>query len=329
MRAMRNRIVLVPLALFISAACSSGSPAPRPPKVFHIGLFHVGLDHVPRSLQGLEDALAEMGYIEGQNIEFDWRNQKDEAQADQTAKDFVAENKDLIVAFENQTIGAAKAATTTIPIVFLHATDPVTQGFVDSLAAPGGNLTGMIGLPILAEKQLEMFKNVLPSLRRVLILTDPTDAGAGPFLDEARDAAAALDLTLVIRPVTDEAEINGVFDELNPGEVDGVMIASQVVTTKFSELLIGLSTSHGLPLMVADRSRVEKGGLLAYGPDFRAVGQAAAVYVDRILKGADPADLPVERMTQLELVINQAVADELGLELSARWLDDAALVVTG
>jgi putative ABC transport system substrate-binding protein len=155
----------------------------------------------------------------------------------------------------------------------------------------------------------------------------PSDPAAGAFVEEARAAAAALDLVLVVRSVADEAEINRVFDELEPGDVDGVMTASQVVQTKFSELLIDLSRSHGLPFMVADRSRVEKGGLLSYGPDFRAVGRAAAVYVDRILKGTKPADLPVEKMTQRELVINQAVAVELGLDLSPKWLDAAALVI--
>jgi putative ABC transport system substrate-binding protein len=325
---VRIRIAVLALVLVVSTACSSRSPAPAGPKVFHLGLFHVGMDHVPRSLQGLEDALAELGYIEGHNIEYDWRNQKDSEQAGATALEFVREKKDLIVAFENQTIEAAKAATATIPVVFLHATDPVTQGFVDSLAAPGGNLTGMVGFPVLAEKQLEMFKNVLPSLQRVLILTDPSDPGAAAFVDEARAAAAALDLVLVERGVTDEVEIDRVFDALDPGEVDGVLTASQVVQTKFSELLIDLSRSHRLPFMVADRSRVEKGGLLSYGPDFRAVGRAAAVYVERIIEGTKPADLPVERMTQLELVINQAVADELGIDLSAQWLDAAALVIT-
>jgi putative tryptophan/tyrosine transport system substrate-binding protein len=328
MRAVRLRIVLLALALVVATACSSGSAAPAGARVFHVGLFHVGLDHVPRSLQGLEDALAEMGYIDGQNIEYDWRNQKDSAQAGETALEFVREKKDLIVAFENQTIQAAKTATTTVPVVFLHATDPVSQGFVASLASPGGNLTGMVGFPVLAEKQLEMFKNVLPSLQRVLILTDPSDPAAAAFVEEARAAAAALDLVLVERSVADEAEINRVFDELEPGDVDGVMTASQVVQTKFSDLLIDLSRSHGLPFMVADRSRVEKGGLLSYGPDFRAVGRAAAVYVDRILKGTKPADLPVEKMTQLELVINQAIADDLGLDLSPQWLDAAALVIT-
>jgi putative ABC transport system substrate-binding protein len=325
---MRLRTATLALVLLAAACGSSGGTAPNARKVFHVGLFHVGLDHVPPSLQTLKDALKVMGYVEGQNIEFDWRNQKDEAQANETAKEFVREKKDLIVAFEDQTVRAAQAATKTIPIVFLHATDPVGQGFVVSLAHPGGNLTGLIGFPVLAAKQLEMFNNVLPSLQRVLILTDPADIAAPKFVEAIRAAAAALGLALVERPVTDEADINRVFQELNPGEVDGIMTASQVVQTKFSSILIGLAHANGLPFMVADRSRVQEGGLLSYGPDFRAVGRAAAAYVDKILKGMNAADLPVEGMTQLELVINQKVAKDLGLTLSPQWLDAADEVIS-
>jgi putative tryptophan/tyrosine transport system substrate-binding protein len=325
---MRCKAATLALLLLAVGCGSSSTPPSSAPKVFHIGLFHVGLDHVPRSLQALEDALAELGYVDGKNIQYDWRNQKDEAEAGATAKDFVREKKDLIVAFEDQTVRAAHAATTTVPIVFLHATDPVVQGLVASRAHPGGNLTGLIGFPVLAGKQLERFKDVLPSLQRVLILTDPTDVSASKFVDATRSAAAQLHLTLVERQVTDEADINRVFDALKPGEVDGILIASQVVQTKFSALVLVLAQAHRIPFMVADRSRVEEGGLLSYGPDFRAVGRAAAVYVDKILRGANPADLPVEEMTELELVINVKVADDLGLTLSPTWIDAADEVVS-
>jgi putative ABC transport system substrate-binding protein len=283
---------------------------------------------VPPSLQALEDALAEMGYVQGKNIEYDWRNQKDEAQADQTAKEFVREKKDLIVAFENQTVRAAKAATTTTPVVMLHVTDPIGEGLVADLTHPGGNLTGLIGFRVLTAKQLEMFKNVLPSLRRVLTLTDPEDPAGKTLLDQTRIAAASLKLTLVEREATNEADLNRVFDELEPGEVDGVFVASQVLPTRHSSFMIDLSVKHRLPMFVHLRQWVVAGGLLRYGPDYPTVGRAAAVYVDKILKGADPGDLPIEEMTQLELIINQKLANELGLKLSPEWLDAADEVIS-
>jgi ABC-type uncharacterized transport system substrate-binding protein len=324
---MRIRTPILAVVLLASACGGSSAQAPKAPRVFRIGLFHVGIDHVPPSLQPLEDALEAMGYTDGKNLECDWRNVPDEEAANQAAQEFVREKVDLIVAFEGQTIRAAHAATTSIPIVFLHALKPVEEGLVDSLSHPGGNMTGLIGFRQLAGKQLEVFKDIVPGLQRVLAVTNPQDPRGQDLLDDTRAAAASLDLTLVERPASSEAEITQVFEGIEPGEVDGVVIASQDLQTKFSLLMIRLSLEHRLPISVGFKERVEKGGLFSYGPDFPAVGVAAAAYVDKILKGANPADLPVEEMTQLELVINQKVADELGLKIPAGLLDAADEVV--
>jgi putative ABC transport system substrate-binding protein len=339
------------LALLLLAAACSGSPGtqtPKTPTVFHVGLFHVGVDHVPPSLPPLVDALADLGYltanqsetfkkclaslprsltVQGKNVRLDWRNLPDEAAADEAAKEFVRDKVDLIVAFESQSIRAAHAATSTVPIVFLHALDPVGEGLVQSLSHPGGNMTGLVGFRQLAGKQLEVFKDILPSLHRVLAVTSPEDPAGQALLDDIRKTAEAHDITLVERPAATEAEITRVFDALHPGEVDGVVIASQDLQTKFSLLMIRLALEHRLPISVGFKSRVEKGGLFSYGPDFPAVGRKAAVYVDKILRGAKPGDLPVEEMTELELVINQKVAQRLGLTLSRQWLDAADEVI--
>jgi putative ABC transport system substrate-binding protein len=314
--------------VILASGCGGSSPqAPGASRIFHVGLFHVGIDHIPPSLRPLEDALKAMGYTEGKNIHCDWRNLPDEAAANQTAQEFVREKVDLIVAFEGQTIRAAHAATSSIPIVFLHALQPVEEGVVQSLSHPGGNMTGLIGFRQLAGKQLQVFKDIMPDLHRVLSVTDPQDPRGQALVDDTRAAAANLGLTLVERPASSEAEITQVFDALEPGEVDGVVIASQDLQTKFSLLMIKLSLAHRLPISVGFKDRVEKGGLFSYGPDFPAVGVAAAAYVDKILKGANPADMPVEEMTQLELVINQKVADQLGLHLSPELLDAADEVI--
>jgi putative ABC transport system substrate-binding protein len=335
--------------LLLAAACtgSSGDQASRATNV-SIGLFHVGLDHVPPSMPALVNALKDLGYLtadqaetfvnclkslpkaltlQGKNVRLDWRNLADEAAANEVARKFVGDKVDLIVAFEGQTIRAAHAATTTVPVVFLHATDPVGEGLIQSLSHPGGNMTGLIGFRTLAGKQLEVFKSILPSLHRVLVITNPEDPAGQDLLDDIRKTAEAYDITLVERAASTEAEIRRVFGAIRPGEVDGVVIASQDLQTKFSLLMIGLALEHRLPLSATYRARVEAGGLFSYGPVFPAVGQKAAVYVDKILKGAKPEDLPVEAMTELELVINEKVARELGLKLSRQWLDQADEVI--
>jgi len=346
----RIRIWAFGLALLLlAAACggSSGGQTPNP-KVFNVGLFHVGVDHVPASMPALVDALVDLGYltadqaetfkkclqslpqaltVEGKNLHLDWRNLVDEAAANEAAKEFVRDKVDLIVAFESQTIRAAQAATTTIPVVFLHALDPVSEGLVQSLSHPGGNMTGLIGFRQLAGKQLEVFDSIMPSLRRVLAVTDPEDPRGQDLVDDIRKTAEAHDLTLVERAASTEEEITSVFGAIKPGEVDGVVIASQDLQTKFSLLMIRLALEHRLPISVGFKARVEKGGLFSYGPDFPAVGEKAAVYVDKILKGAKPADLPVEEMTELELVINEKVASDLGLTLSRERLDAADEVI--
>lgn len=346
---MRFKSGLIVL-LLLAAACS-GSPGdadPAPSKVFHIGLLHVGLDHVPSSLPALAEALQTQGYLSadelatfedglqsipkelrlnGKHVQLDWRNLLDQAAADETAKEFAKANVDLIVAFESQTIRAAHAATSTIPIVFAHALDPVGEGLVESLSHPGGNLTGLIGFRNLAGKQLEMFKNVLPSLDRVLVVTSPQDPTAEALVDDTMAAATALGLTLVERHVSTEGGIKRAFEQLKPGEVDGVVIASQDLQTGFSLLMIDLALEHHLPISVGFKERVEAGGLFSYSPDFPAVGRSAAVYVDKILKGTDPGDLPVEEMTQLQLIVNRKVADRLKLRLSSEWLDNANEVI--
>ena len=343
---MRIRTTILVLVL-LAAACEKGSEAGSP-KHFTVGLFHVGVGHVPGSVPALVDALESLGYLttaqsekfdadlkslprslneRGKRVTLEWRNCLDEAQADQVAKEFVRQKVDLIVALESQTIRAAHAATSTIPIVFLHALDPVAEGLVKSLSHPGTNMTGLIGFRNLAGKQLEMFKNLVPSLHRVLAITDPQDPGSPALTDQIKSSAATLHVSVVYRPASTEAEVGSIFDALKPGEFDGVVIASQDLQTLFSDLMIKLSLDHRLAISVGFLQRVEEGGLFAYAPVFPVVGRSAATYVDKILQGASPADLPVEQMTQLELDVNTKVAQKLGIHLSPRWVDAAAYVI--
>ena len=289
--------------------------AQQPGKIWHLGLFHVGLDHSPQSLETLRAGLKALGYEQGKNIYLDWRNLADEEAARESAKEFVRNRVDLIVAFENQTVRAAKAATSTIPIVFISVTDPVADGFVNSLARPGGNLTGFVGRRELPDKQLELFKEIVPRLRRVLVLNDPEDPVTERQLTEVRKVGAAFKLQLIERKVTHQPEIERVFSSIKRGDVDGVFMVSIDLQQKFTALILRLATERRLPVAVRGQLFVERGGLFSYGHDVTPVGRDAAGYVDRILKGTNPADLPVQQPMKFELIINLKIAKQLGLTI--------------
>lgn len=308
-------------------AAPLATEAQRPAKDWRIGLFHVGLDHVPPSLAGLREGLKALGYDEGKNIRLDWRNLLDEEAAQVTAQEFVRNHVDLIVAFEPQTVRAAKAATLRVPIVFLHVDDPVADGFVHSFAHPGGNLTGFAGNPQLHDKRLQIFKELVPGLHRLLILLDPTDPGTARLRAVVQDAGTALNLSLVEREVTTPADSERVFGSLKPGDVDGVFVVSLSLDTKFPSLIQRLASEQHLPLPGPSKKVLTEGALFYYGVNYGALGVAAAQYVDKILKGTKPADLPVEYPRRFELILNGNAAQALGLTIPQALLLQADEVI--
>ena len=321
---------LVLAGLSCAAACGLAPTLPKPPAApRRVGLFHVGLDHVPPSLDTLRDELGTLGYEDGANILLDWRNLPDEAAARATAQEFVRDHVDVIVAFENQTIRAARGATSEIPIVFLHGDDPVTNGFVQSFAHPGGNITGFAGgsLGVLSDKRLELFKALVPGLRRLLVLIDPQDPTTPRLQSELRRAGRVLQVELFERDASDQADIEEVFRSLQPGEVDGVFPLSPNIQVKFTSLLIHFADQTRLPVMAHRKEWVEQGALYSYGPNIAPTGRFGARYVDRILRGSRPSELPVVSSDDAELVVNQKVALALGLIIPPLVLEQAAQVI--
>jgi len=284
-------------------------------RVWHVGLIHVGLDHTPQSLEPLRAGLKALGYEQGKNIYLDWRNLPDEEAARESAKEFVRNRVDLIVAWENQTVRAAKAATAEIPVVFISVTDPVADGFVKSLARPGGNVTGFVGRRELPDKQLELFKEIVPQLHHVLVLNDPQDPTTERFLAEVRKVGSALKLQLNEHKVTVQPDIERVFGSIKHGDMDGVFMVSIDLQQKFTGLILRLASERRLPLAVRAAGWVQKGGLFSYGHDVSPVGRDAAGYVDRILKGTKTADLPVQQPTKFEFIINLKTAKQIGLTI--------------
>jgi ABC-type uncharacterized transport system substrate-binding protein len=338
---MKRRDVIVMIGS-AAMAWPCAAPARSADKVWRIGVFHVGLDHVPETLEGLRDGLRALGYdvgsvpmtrvstvVSGSNIRFDWRNVADEVAARETAKEFVRDRVDLIVAVEDNTLRAAQAATSDIPIVFLQVADPIAEGFVKSLSHPGGNMTGLADFLIeLVPKRLELLKAMVPGFRRLLVLLDSEDDPTTKLLlREVRRAATELQIEPVQVEVREREDIERAFGSLNPGDVQGVFIASALLTTRFPSLILRLATERRLVVPFHRRAWVIQGALFSYGPKYPAVGRAAAAYVDKILHGAKPADLPVEQATQVELVINLKTAKSLGLTIPPSLLTVADEVI--
>jgi putative ABC transport system substrate-binding protein len=317
-------VLTLTLALTLAPCAAEGQ---KPPKIPRIGLFHVGLDHDPPGLAPMRESLRSLGYEEGRNIHLDYRNQADEDAARSTAQNFVRERVDIMIAFENQAVRAAQAATSEIPVVFAHVSDPVRAGFVKSIARPGGNLTGVADfVGELQDKRVQILGEMV-RLRRLLILTDPTDPATARLRADIERVAPQLKVQLVERRATTEADVMKMFASLKKGAVDGMVVISPKLITNFPALILRLSLERQIPLVSHRKALAEQGALFSYGPNFTAVGQDIAGYIDRILKGAKPADLPVQQVARLELVINLRTARALGLTIPPSVLSRADQII--
>jgi putative ABC transport system substrate-binding protein len=337
--AVLSAVILASLLGACSLGVGSNSTAAPIPRV---ALMHVGTDHIPPSLGTLVERLAELGWMDGTKddlvatltkdgrfkgprIELIWRNLEPGEVNDQ-AKAYVAEHVDIIVAFEDRSIAAAQAATAAaeprIPVVFLHPSDPVRDGLVESLSAPGGNLTGVFGARDPVKKQLELYKQIMPGLRRLLTLVDPTDTVATPpLLDEAREAAAQLGIELEIREASDASGLERAFHSLSPGEVDGAFLLSPSLRLTLSQRAIDLAAEAKLPVQAHRKEWAEKGALFSLGVDVGPVGREGARYVDSILRGKSPADLSVEEVAGSQFAINLDTARKLGIDVPPDVID--------
>lgn len=310
-------VTLLAGLLIVSDGSGEGSAAPT---VRRVGLMHVGTDHVPPSRDSLYARLEELGWRDGGNVELIWRNLEPDA-AERQALDFVRERVDVIVAFEDTSIRAAQEATAAapgrIPIVFLHPSDPVRDGLVKSLARPGTNLTGVYGPRDVVAKQLELYQLLVPRLRRVLTLVDPDDPASGRLLEQYRTAAAQLPrpLELDIREASTAEDLGRIFRSLRPGQVDGAFLLSNSLRLNHSAVTIRLAERARIPIQAHRKEWVEQGALYSYGIDLAPIGRAGARFVDSILRGTSPADLPVEEVPTIDFAISLATAGRLGIRV--------------
>jgi putative tryptophan/tyrosine transport system substrate-binding protein len=299
--------------------------AQQPARIYRIGFLRNG-SPPPTFVEGLRQGMREFGYVEGQNIRIEYGLAASADELPAAAAELVRLNVDLIIASGTPPTVAAKNATSTIPIVFVASIDPVAAGVVRSLAKPGANITGFAGIHAdVMGKKLELLKELVPGVSRVAVMAHAMNPGNQEYLRQVELAAPALGLKLQLVTVHAAEDFERAF-----GEMEGagaVIQLDDVVFTSHRGRLVELAAKKRLPVVYGFREFVDAGGLIAYGADLPDQYRRAATYVDKILRGANPADLPVQQPTKLELVINAKRARQMGLEIPPTLLARADEVI--
>jgi len=326
---MDRRVFLGTLAGSLLAAPLAAEAQPAGGKVYRVGSLTDGAQTPSPMSVAFVDTLRRLGYVEGRNLVIDRRYAAfNYDRLPELAADLVRLNPDVIVTGGNPSIAALKDATTTIPVVMTYAIDPVGAGLITSLARPGKNITGMSTTtgPEFIAKQLEILNEAVPKLSRVGILVQH-GRGTGPETAAIESAARKLAITVLFTDVRIPNDIEGAFAAMTRSRAGALLILGGSVTWTNQQQIADLAVKHRLPGIHFFREYAEAGLLLSYGINFVAQYRRAAIYVDKILKGAKPADLPVEQPTKFELVINLKTAKALGLTIPQSLIARADQVI--
>ena len=298
-------------------------------KVPRIGVMLTLYSSPEGAPEGFKEGLRALGYVDGQNVVIEWRSvagNYDRLGA--LATELVRLKVNVIVADVTRAVLAARQATTTIPIVFTIAADPVGSGLVSSLARPGANVTGCsILLPDISAKRLQLLREAVPAVSRPAVLWNPHTPYHKTLLKEVELAAPSLRMQPVPIAAQDPGEFEAAFAAMAKANVNALFVADDPVFAISRTLLLGLAAKQRLPTIFSNRDDVTAGGLMSYGPRWSERFRTAATYVDKILKGAKPADLPVDQAVKLELVINVKAATTLGLTIPSSLLARADEVI--
>jgi putative ABC transport system substrate-binding protein len=313
---MKGKFMWIIALLLLSIG--SFAEAQQATKVQRIGYLtsNTSSAELPR-FDAFRKGLHDLGHVEGQNIAIEHRHA--EGKFDRLpgfAAELVSLKVDVLVAVTTNAVQAAKNAAITIPIVFIGVSDPVTAKFVDSLARPGGNLTGFTNIaPVLSGKRLELLKETVPKLSRVAVLWDPQSPGSVPQWKETELAATELRLQLYSMKASSVDEYEGAFKEAVKARSGALSVTLNPVSNSNQKAVADLAMKNRLPTMCARGDYADNGCMMSYGPSYVAEGRDAARYVDKILKGTKPADLPVEQPMKFELVINLNTAKQIGVNI--------------
>jgi putative tryptophan/tyrosine transport system substrate-binding protein len=331
---MTCRTLWLILTLAVSLVMAAlAAETPPPPTGHRIGWLRVGFpdgEPDPRE-EAFRQGLHDLGYVEGRNLILEGRDAEGSVERlPELAAELVRLRVEVLVARGAPAVRAAQHATRTIPIVMAGTSDAVELGFVASLARPGGNITGVSWLGAeLPGKRLELLQELVPQRARIAVLANPANPYYGSTMHNLTEAARALGLHLHVVEVRQADEVDPAFAALPQARADALLVMEDalVLSTGLGGRLAALAAASRLPAMYGWREVVAAGGLMSYGPSFRDIHRRAAVYVDKILKGAKPADLPVEQPTTFELVINLKTAQALGLTMPPSLLFQATEVI--
>jgi putative ABC transport system substrate-binding protein len=327
---MTVRISVLYCLLMAVLLITGSAHAQQPGKIPRIG-YLTGSSLQSPNIEAFRQGLRDLGYVKGKNIVIEWRAAEGDRDRQRAlAVELVRLKMDLIVTSSGGDTLAAKGATATIPIVMAQADDPVASGLVASLARPGGNITGLSTLsPELTGKRLELLKEIVPKLSRVAVFGTSSSPGNAPVLNEAKLAAVALRVSVQYVDVLRAKDFDTAFRAADKARADAALwiVSGSLSSVSNREKIAQLAVKSRLPTIYERQNFVSDGGLMSYGVNLSDLNRRAAIYVDKILKGAKPADLPVEQPTKFEFVINLKTAKQIGLTIPPNVLARADRVI--
>jgi putative ABC transport system substrate-binding protein len=323
---MNRKIIDFVVAAAILVSCHLAEA--QQTKVYRVGVILQGGPYYD-AINGLRDGLKELRLTEGKHYVLEIRDAKGDLKVvEEAARNLEREKVDLIFAVATSVTIAVKRATANLPIVFYAGSDPVALGLVESFANPGGRLTGVHNQTTdLTAKRLEILKEMLPKARRVLTFYNPSNRSAAESAKFGRDASSQMGFELVERHVASVEELQGALGALKAREMDAYLLLSDGMVISQAELIINAAKAKRLPTMFHEGSLVAKGGLASYGISYHRAGRSSAKYVQRILAGTNPKELPVETVDKLDLIINLKTAKQIGLTIPPNVLARADKVI--